>query len=98
MDWQFTVTVRDMVEALEERTLAAEFMARASFVMAGLAMMIGLKNVMAPKRSTPRNTTGDNNETISPNVEQLIAQRVAAAMQQYMDLPFSNGVGTRLII
>ncbi|KAI3819692.1 hypothetical protein L1987_13540 [Smallanthus sonchifolius] len=42
MDWQFTVTVRDMVEALEERTLAVEFLARASFVMAGLAMMIGL--------------------------------------------------------
>ncbi|KAI3712827.1 hypothetical protein L1987_71393 [Smallanthus sonchifolius] len=42
MDWQFTLTVRDMVEALEERTLAAEFVARASFVMAGLAMMIGL--------------------------------------------------------
>ncbi|KAI3742551.1 hypothetical protein L1987_60236 [Smallanthus sonchifolius] len=42
MDWQFTLTVRDMVEALEERTLAVEFVARASFIMAGLAMMIGL--------------------------------------------------------
>ncbi|KAI3819575.1 hypothetical protein L1987_13416 [Smallanthus sonchifolius] len=38
---------------------------------------------MAPNRGTPRNTTGDNNETISPNVEQLIAQRVVAAMEQY---------------
>ncbi|KAI3704519.1 hypothetical protein L1987_74741 [Smallanthus sonchifolius] len=97
MDWQFTVTVRDMVEALEERTLAAEFVARASFVMAGLAMMIGLKNVMAPKRGTPRNTTGDNNETISPNVEQLIAQRVAASMEQYeanRNIGGGNGSGT----
>ncbi|KAI3725266.1 hypothetical protein L1987_65047 [Smallanthus sonchifolius] len=42
MDWQFILTVRDMVEALEERTLAAEFVARAIFVMAGLAMMFGL--------------------------------------------------------
>ncbi|KAI3742319.1 hypothetical protein L1987_59999 [Smallanthus sonchifolius] len=97
MDWQFTVTVRDMVEALEERTLAAEFVARASFVMAGLAMMIGLKNVMAPKRGTPRNTTGDNNETISPNVEQLIAHRVAAAIEQYeanRNIGGGNGSGT----
>ncbi|KAI3819308.1 hypothetical protein L1987_13135 [Smallanthus sonchifolius] len=38
---------------------------------------------MEPKRRTPRDTTGDNNETISPNMEQLIAQRVAAAMEQY---------------
>ncbi|KAI3704083.1 hypothetical protein L1987_74291 [Smallanthus sonchifolius] len=38
---------------------------------------------MAPKRRTTRNTTGDNNEAISPNVEQLIAPRVAAAMEQY---------------
>ncbi|KAI3799542.1 hypothetical protein L1987_34841 [Smallanthus sonchifolius] len=52
---------------------------------------------MAPKRSTPRNTTGDNNETISPNVEQLIAQRVAAAMQQYeanRNSGGGNGSGT----
>ncbi|KAI3810118.1 hypothetical protein L1987_19727 [Smallanthus sonchifolius] len=94
---RFTLTVRDMVEALEERTLAAEFVARASFVMAGLAMMIGVKNVMAPKRGTPRNTTGDNNETISPNMEQLIAQRVAAAIEQYeanRNSGGGNGSGT----
>ncbi|KAI3683188.1 hypothetical protein L1987_83688 [Smallanthus sonchifolius] len=74
MDWQFTLTVRDMVEALEER-----------------------KNVMAPKRRTPRDTTGDNNETISPNVKQLIAQRVAAAMEQYeanRNSGGGNGSGT----
>ncbi|KAI3696046.1 hypothetical protein L1987_79055 [Smallanthus sonchifolius] len=52
---------------------------------------------MAPKRRTPCNTTGDNNETISPNVEQLIAQRVAAAMEQYEASRNSgrgNGSGT----
>ncbi|KAI3754561.1 hypothetical protein L1987_54347 [Smallanthus sonchifolius] len=52
---------------------------------------------MAPKRRTTRNTTDDNNETISPNVEQLIAQRVAAAMQQYeanRNSGGGNGSGT----
>ncbi|KAI3814005.1 hypothetical protein L1987_18744 [Smallanthus sonchifolius] len=52
---------------------------------------------MAPKRRTPRDTTGDNNETISPNVEQLIAQRVAAAMEQYeanRNSGGGNGSGT----
>ncbi|KAI3742419.1 hypothetical protein L1987_60101 [Smallanthus sonchifolius] len=52
---------------------------------------------MAPKRRTTRNTTGDNNETISPNVKQLIAQRVAAAMQQYeanRNSGGGNGSGT----
>ncbi|KAI3810829.1 hypothetical protein L1987_20451 [Smallanthus sonchifolius] len=52
---------------------------------------------MAPKRRTTRNTTGDNNEVISPNVEQLIAQRVAAAMEQYeanRNSGGGNGSGT----
>ncbi|KAI3799955.1 hypothetical protein L1987_35261 [Smallanthus sonchifolius] len=52
---------------------------------------------MEPKRRTTRNTTGDNNEAISPNVEQLIAQRVAAAMQQYeanRNSGGGNGSGT----
>ncbi|KAI3762600.1 hypothetical protein L1987_53037 [Smallanthus sonchifolius] len=52
---------------------------------------------MAPKRGTPRNTTGDNNETISPNMEQLIAQRVAAAIEQYeanRNSGRGNGSGT----
>ncbi|KAI3725265.1 hypothetical protein L1987_65046 [Smallanthus sonchifolius] len=52
---------------------------------------------MAPKRGTPRNTTGDNNETISPNMEQLIAQRVAAAIEQYeanQNSGGGNGSGT----
>ncbi|KAI3807474.1 hypothetical protein L1987_23403 [Smallanthus sonchifolius] len=52
---------------------------------------------MAPKRRTPRNTTGDNNETISPNMEQLIAQRVAAAIEQYeanRNSVGGNGSGT----
>ncbi|KAI3815969.1 hypothetical protein L1987_15653 [Smallanthus sonchifolius] len=38
---------------------------------------------MAPKRRTPRDTTGENNMTISAEVEQLISQRVAAALEQY---------------
>ncbi|KAI3762547.1 hypothetical protein L1987_52978 [Smallanthus sonchifolius] len=52
---------------------------------------------MAPKRRTTHNTTGDNNEIISPNVEQLIAQRVAAAMEQYeanRNSGGGNGSGT----
>ncbi|KAI3775993.1 hypothetical protein L1987_45753 [Smallanthus sonchifolius] len=38
---------------------------------------------MAPKRRTPRDTTCENNTTISAEVEQLISQRVAAALEQY---------------
>ncbi|KAI3775995.1 hypothetical protein L1987_45755 [Smallanthus sonchifolius] len=38
---------------------------------------------MAPKRRTPRDTTGENNTTISAEVEKLISQRVAAALEQY---------------
>ncbi|KAI3827938.1 hypothetical protein L1987_02027 [Smallanthus sonchifolius] len=38
---------------------------------------------MAPKRRTPRDTIGENNTTISAEVEQLISQRVAAALEQY---------------
>ncbi|KAI3827638.1 hypothetical protein L1987_01718 [Smallanthus sonchifolius] len=38
---------------------------------------------MAPKRRTPRDTTGENNTTISAEVEQLISQRAATALEQY---------------
>ncbi|KAI3744809.1 hypothetical protein L1987_57902 [Smallanthus sonchifolius] len=88
MYWQLTTTVRDSVEALEKRTLAAEMVARASVVMARPT----IKNKMAPKQRMPRDTTGHNNETISTNVEQLISQRVAAAMELY-EANRNNGGG-----